>query len=337
MKQSFSITTSTGQHLHLISYYSRPHPNAPDLPTPTSDPQLRHIVPIKGMYPESTIHEAQGPAVTRSPMQGPYMQSPHPHMMHQQRHPYPYQPPPGYAWPHSPVATPPYHGYPQPIYAPMPPHHSPYGQPHPVMTHPLSAYDRAPPPLTDPSLTPAPPLTHPRGMSTATAAQQGLVPVYAPNPSPRVNQARLMAESAQIAQRALQSSMIDSRISSPPPQLPPVKLNDPPTTLPPVQISEPARAVTPPPQTGTTSQAATPTSPGRTSPKDGSKTSGATSIPSISHLVHATDSSCVVEDNKNNSRPRSQSPKGEHGPQDISHIDREGRRAISVLDRKFHL
>ncbi|RKF81212.1 putative camp-independent regulatory protein pac2 [Golovinomyces cichoracearum] len=57
MKQSFSISTSTGQHLHLISYYSRSNPNAMKLPQPTSDPKLRHIVPTKEVYPESVIHE----------------------------------------------------------------------------------------------------------------------------------------------------------------------------------------------------------------------------------------------------------------------------------------
>jgi len=32
VKQSFSITTSTGQHLHMISYYSRPRPGSPTCP-----------------------------------------------------------------------------------------------------------------------------------------------------------------------------------------------------------------------------------------------------------------------------------------------------------------
>lgn len=69
MKQSFSITTSSGNHLHLISYYSRSHPAASGLTSPTSDQALRHIRPVKGMYPESTVHEHQNiPAVTRSPM-----------------------------------------------------------------------------------------------------------------------------------------------------------------------------------------------------------------------------------------------------------------------------
>src|SRR6266516_1761161 len=43
MKQSFSITTSTGQHLHLISYYARSHPTAPGLQQPSTDPNLRGI------------------------------------------------------------------------------------------------------------------------------------------------------------------------------------------------------------------------------------------------------------------------------------------------------
>ncbi|TQS38643.1 hypothetical protein Golomagni_00848 [Golovinomyces magnicellulatus] len=57
MKQSFSISTSTGQHLHLISYYSRSNLNVMKLPQPTSDPKLRHIVPTKEVYPESVLHE----------------------------------------------------------------------------------------------------------------------------------------------------------------------------------------------------------------------------------------------------------------------------------------
>ncbi|KAI0401452.1 Gti1/Pac2 family-domain-containing protein [Xylaria palmicola] len=84
MKQSFSITTSSGQHLHLISYYSRPAPGTPDLTQPTTDPLLRQIVPPKGMYPETTAQEsAVSPALTRTPMlsysqPGPHDQAYHP-------------------------------------------------------------------------------------------------------------------------------------------------------------------------------------------------------------------------------------------------------------------
>ncbi|KAI0475360.1 Gti1/Pac2 family-domain-containing protein [Xylariaceae sp. FL0804] len=75
MKQSFSITTSQGQHLHLISYYARPHPGTPDLPQPSNDKGLRSILPAKGMYPESSLHEPNPPALTRTPMQ-PYNSPP---------------------------------------------------------------------------------------------------------------------------------------------------------------------------------------------------------------------------------------------------------------------
>lgn len=72
MKQSFSITTQSGQHLHLISYFSRSH--CGNLMQPTQDPTLRHIRPPKNMYPESTVNENQTvPAVTRGPMpESPY-------------------------------------------------------------------------------------------------------------------------------------------------------------------------------------------------------------------------------------------------------------------------
>ncbi|KAF2102067.1 hypothetical protein NA57DRAFT_10078, partial [Rhizodiscina lignyota] len=52
MKQSFSITTNSGQHLHLISYYARSQPTQAPLKQPSNDPTLRHIRPAKGMYPE---------------------------------------------------------------------------------------------------------------------------------------------------------------------------------------------------------------------------------------------------------------------------------------------
>ncbi|KUI72354.1 cAMP-independent regulatory protein pac2 [Cytospora mali] len=141
MKQSFSITTSQGQHLHLISYYSRPHPNEPELPQPSTDPSLRHIVPVKGMYPESSMNEQPVPAMTRTPMASAYAPPP-PHPAY---HPqYAQQPYPG--WPPSPVATPPYSHYtvsahypptqlPPPGAYPPHPHHYMQGPPthHPMI------------------------------------------------------------------------------------------------------------------------------------------------------------------------------------------------------------
>ncbi|KAF2274812.1 uncharacterized protein EI97DRAFT_401299 [Westerdykella ornata] len=78
MKQSFSITTQSGQHLHLISYFSRSHCGS--LMQPTQDPTLRHIRPPRNMYPESTVNESQTvPAVTRGPMpESPYGAGPQP-------------------------------------------------------------------------------------------------------------------------------------------------------------------------------------------------------------------------------------------------------------------
>ncbi|KAI5793723.1 Gti1/Pac2 family-domain-containing protein [Peziza echinospora] len=64
MKQSFSITTANHQKLHLISYYAR---SSTGLMQPSQDPQLKHIRPAKGMYPESTVHEQQNvPIISQS-------------------------------------------------------------------------------------------------------------------------------------------------------------------------------------------------------------------------------------------------------------------------------
>ncbi|CAK7564299.1 MAG: Gluconate transport-inducing protein [Sporothrix epigloea] len=148
MKQSFSITTSTGQHLHLISYYARPSPGSPDLPQPIIDPSLRIVVPVKGMYPESSMSDSiPATAVLR------VGQSPHdhhhqpPHYAHQQQNQQhqqqtpPHYPPgqysqPGYSWPASPAATPPYQYTNSAPYPPQPP---------PTQTH-FSQTAPAPPP-----------------------------------------------------------------------------------------------------------------------------------------------------------------------------------------------
>ncbi|TQN69052.1 CAMP-independent regulatory protein pac2 [Colletotrichum shisoi] len=163
MKQSFSITTSTGQHLHLISYYSRPHPGSPELQQPSTDPQLRHITPMKGMYPESSLHESNPtPALTRGPMlqQTTYMAQQQQQQQQQQHHQQPMPPqayPPqyaqqqGYSWPPSPVATPPYSHYTTSPYPPQqhqqPPQHQlppPQAPSHPSAQPPH--YAHPPPP-----------------------------------------------------------------------------------------------------------------------------------------------------------------------------------------------
>jgi len=122
MKQSFSITTSLGQHLHLISYIARTHPTSSVMPQPTTDPALRSIRPEKGMYPESTMHDVPGaPGTQRSPLAGsPYGTSPgsgraghaqnylrHTNNPRSALHQMPGAGP--YGWPPSPMDTPPNH------------------------------------------------------------------------------------------------------------------------------------------------------------------------------------------------------------------------------------
>jgi len=80
MKQSFSITTANHQKLHLISYYARSHPASMTLMQPSQDPQLKHIRPAKGMYPESTVHEQQNVPIMASNNQRPQLATSfHPH------------------------------------------------------------------------------------------------------------------------------------------------------------------------------------------------------------------------------------------------------------------
>lgn len=203
MKQSFSITTSNGQHLHLISYYSRPQPGQPDLPQPTSDGSLRGIVPVKGMYPESSMGESnQTPALTRAPMQQPpYMIAPqhHAHASHQQPYP-PHYIQQGYGWPPSPVATPPYAQYTTAPYPPngqqLPPpyasqHPKPYSQPQYTHT-PAAVYER----------TSLPPL------------QQTAKPVYqSPTYSQGLTPPRIYDSPPQNLQAAIQGPAPDARFN----------------------------------------------------------------------------------------------------------------------------
>lgn len=61
IKQSFTIEPLTGKHLHLILYYNRIHLTSSELQRPTTDPQLRYIVPVNEIYPGSTIHTSLTP------------------------------------------------------------------------------------------------------------------------------------------------------------------------------------------------------------------------------------------------------------------------------------
>lgn len=173
MKQSFSITTSTGQHLHLISYYSRSHPSAANLQQPTTDPALRQVRPQKGLYPESTVNDQQNlPVVTRGPMAGAaYPISPHPIGPYARASHQPSYPAAHYAWPPTPLATPPtvpmpYATYLPPVsaaggpppYGPVPHQSPPHQPPHHSLPPPppvSGPYERPPHPET--SLAPAGP------------------------------------------------------------------------------------------------------------------------------------------------------------------------------------
>jgi hypothetical protein len=206
MKQSFSITTSSGQHLHLISYYSRS--NSSNLPQPTNDAQLRHIRPPKNMYPESTVNETQAvPAVTRGPMPG----SPYNAAAHSMGPASPYVRPgpvaPMYAVPvyppTPPNGTPPLHAYyaqhpyfyPGIIYA-QPPYHQPHHphQPHPHHPHHSQGHvlDRPPPPISNPQAPPVHPMFAHHPMYAAHPAQPA--PQYMPTPPARA------ASTAELAQ-----------------------------------------------------------------------------------------------------------------------------------------
>ncbi|KAG5938015.1 hypothetical protein E4U59_004038 [Claviceps monticola] len=179
MKQSFSITTASGQHLHLISYYSRPQPGQPELPQPSSDSALRAVIPPKGMYPESSMGESnQTPALTRTPMQPPYLIAPHHHASSHLA--YTHYPQHTYVWPPSPGATPPFTHYMPATYPhgalahafPLPPTHAPHAP------HAAPHYTHAPPqlpPYDGPSL---PPLQHPKPIAAAP------LPPYRTGPSP---------------------------------------------------------------------------------------------------------------------------------------------------------
>ncbi|KAH7182988.1 Gti1/Pac2 family-domain-containing protein [Fusarium flagelliforme] len=194
MKQSFSITTSSGQHLHLISYYSRPQPGQPELQQPTNDPALRGIVPVKGMYPESSMGEANStPALTRAPMQQPPYMAPQPGQQ-----PYASYGQPGYGWPPSPAATPPYHHYAAPYPPNVPQQYQPHAS-HPGL--PLPHYPQAP---IYEQRAPLPPLPAKPSYPSSSS------PHYSHPALPRAHE----SPREQHLQAAAQSAISDARSSS---------------------------------------------------------------------------------------------------------------------------
>ncbi len=327
MKQSFSITTSQGNHLHLISYYARSHPTAQGLNNPTSDPNLRHIRPAKGMYPESTVHEQQNiPAVTRAPMvSAPY--STVPHMAGYARsgppqHPMSYAQP-GYGWTSQPQMQAQHHGYGYQYTSnggPPPPSngHSPLFHVQPAHT-PLSQlqayaqYDRSPAPPSPAENPPPPPSQHHRNSHSGSGMQQ-----YNQNPSPGVAQAVMNAQQQTQARNPSSTppmSKIDPRLMAPSPL---------------TQNNTQSRSPSPPPSKQDTSNGTTPT-----------QGNGASTIPSIGSLMNGSSADKADAQSEVSNRSSSRSPGGtkkEDGPKDIPNDKLgfgEDMRALRVLDRAF--
>ncbi|KAK7552594.1 Gti1/Pac2 family-domain-containing protein [Phyllosticta paracitricarpa] len=340
MKQSFSITTSQGQHLHLISYYSRASPTSQTLMQPSQDPALRHIRPQKGMYPESSVNEQSNvPAVTRGPMGGsPFTTAPH-----QMGSPYARAGPPvpAYAlhappgsWPPTPLGTPPhayahFYGGPPPGYIA----HSPHPYPHPYPPHPgysaPTVFERPPPGLPAP-----PPMTNGHPFPHHLAAP----PQHQPNLSPRAQQ---------VSQPGLPTSAPghpphpyshyeppQDRIALPAPttsgpQLPPVNTSAPiannkPMTSPPSKQAPPPTAPAEPQTNGETNSGPPTTSTGKI-------------FPSIHALVNGTSEPAESRsDTSGNSRQGSRSPNGhlQHVNNRISGFG-EDSKALRSLDKAF--
>lgn len=320
MKQSFSITTSIGQHLHLISYYSRSHPTAPGLQQPSTDPNLRHVQVAKGMYPESTVNDQQNvPAVTRSPMLGaPGYGSPTGYPRNAPGHPPSYGPPYGHPayYPPSPMPTPPSaHG--MSTYAPptsLPPLHN--GGPHPQM---MFAYpgpqgypmqERMVPRQADGNLSVPP---GQQAGSASPAANTNYAPVRSP---PRQSTPFHEKEPP-----SGQPGAIDPRLMSPVP--------------PPLQANSSAQTHTPP---------SLQESPTDSKASDSLHTTvSASEMPRIGALVNGAATGPKDDNDKSDeeARARSRSPGGtkKEGPTDIPSEKLgfgEDKRALRQLDAHFH-
>ncbi|KAF2005915.1 hypothetical protein P154DRAFT_288755 [Amniculicola lignicola CBS 123094] len=219
MKQSFSITTSSSQHLHLISYYARSHPQANVLSQPSQDATLRHVQIPKNMYPESTVNETTAvPAVTRGPMPG----SPYTAAGHQMGPASPYVHPgpapqqvyvPVQHWPPTPNGTPPfqYAYYPPQAHSPVP-YPLIYGRPYPAHPQGPTVFDRAPPALSNPNI-PHPPHGHPMAGHPAYAHPHAQYM----HPTHRMMQAN---EIAQQMAHAHQHASVHHQVPAPAPAAP---------------------------------------------------------------------------------------------------------------------
>ena len=369
MKQSFSITTQSNQHLHLISYLARSHPEAQELKQPTQDLHLNKIRPPKGMYPESTVMEQNIPPVTRAPMaSSPF--TPSPQQIPTAASPYnrvngghssqavqhPYIPPPGYTWPPpTPMSTPPqsqhYSPYqqqgPPPMYMhPSPGHPSPlqYGYPAysgatphtaPPPTDfdrpPPTAFDRPPPPLAHTGLPPPPPQVQ------NDPPPQGIPPggpQYMPHLSPRVPQASDVALQQQQPPGE-EATRPESTQAATTALLAVQSLRSSQTQLPPPNHQEKAEERPPVNQQSPSREDRRDSSPlGAT---QGGSEAGATNgnkIPSIHSLINgSTAEPSDAKSEGSASRAGSRSP-GSHAPGSSEKLGfGEDKRALRVLDR----
>ncbi|KAK3321610.1 Gti1/Pac2 family-domain-containing protein [Apodospora peruviana] len=351
MKQSFSITTSNDQHLHLISYYSRA---SGDLPSPQTDPQLRNVIPAKGMYPESSLNEPSGPPLTRAPMQQP----PYGHQRQVQGRPQPEYPPqytqPGYGWPLSPVATPPYsngHYQPGPPYpqATLPPpsqNHYAQGPPQPYSHGSLQGhFERLPPPQSTPTHQPRvgmplpqphPQQIHPQYQQHSQNTDQAQQSQHAPPPhnTSHLSQQRMAPldspRSQHLQAAARQAVMIDPQLAA---------ANAARGPLPSLGQPQQNRQHTVSPESRARS-----ISPGRNSEvRSTNGTSVASSKASLSALLHPTSSDPNGQTpggNSAGSSPRAPTMGATNGANINHQVMRAERpameaRAIGALDTKF--
>jgi len=324
MKQSFSITTSAGQHLHLISYYTRPHVGQEDLQVPSLDPQLRHIVPPKGLYPESSLPETPVPAMTRTPMQPQYAQAQqHPPPVDTQAYPpYSQQGHRPYHWtPLSPMTTPPYNhhyttsaSYPQSQQSPLPP-------------PPGSNYAPPPPPL--------PPSSAQLYMNSAAYERPTLLPPVAPSSHFGHAESRTSPRSAHAAaayaQAQPQHPSADARLPPPPPSTR--------GPLPALAGVPPSRGQSISPPRSSHSDAATQQAP-RPAAAGTVASGGKPAVLSMSALLHPPGPSESGSANPaHGSNSPSSSPRGAacDTPQQLPgiHTFREDRRTLKALDGRF--
>lgn len=163
-KQSFSLTTSSGLKLHMISYYTKE--DLPNLRQPSADERLKPInIPLE-MYPDTSSSGSNlvpaittGPLYTAPPYPAPSPQQPHhlpsPPQYHMHPHPHPHPHPHHHAGPP-----------PHPYYPHYHPHHHPPPPPPPeyYMYPPADAYYQRRPYM---------PLPPPKDVSATTPASAG--------------------------------------------------------------------------------------------------------------------------------------------------------------------